>query len=257
MDFHVATTLIYFAASLTSTLGAVQGSFRFARFSVWLLGIGSLIHTVSLYQLHKQVSTPSLSDMSAVVSLIGWAATLFYVLFLGRGRLAGLSVLVAPGAFTATFYTALRLPLLVDVENLHPVWSHFHVLLSSLGIALLAVGAAAGALYVLQHRRLKSKRQWHESVLPSLEALDRVNALTLALGFMLLTLAVLTGALWVQAADGLGWSISSHVKATLIAWMIYAVLFGMRFVGGRGEIPTAGGAIVGFFLLLIAWIGWN
>src|SRR5690606_39816878 len=69
--------------------------------------------------------------------------------------------------------------------------------ISSAGFALLGVAGLAGLLFLVEARALKAKRT-PRLRLPSLEALDRVNLLALAIGFPLLTFAVLAGMIWTQ-----------------------------------------------------------
>jgi ABC-type transport system involved in cytochrome c biogenesis permease subunit len=92
-------------------------------------------------------------------------------------------------------------------------------------------------------------------VLPSLEALDRVNALALAAGFPLLTLGLMTGMLWLRSAQGVLWLGTSHEVWTVIAWAIYAGLATARFVGHQGARQAAASAVAGFGFLLFAVVG--
>ena len=58
----------------------------------------------------------------------------------------------------------------------------------------------AGFFFLLEHRALKQRRKVARRIpMPSLEALDRVNRATLAVGFPLLSLGVVTGGLWLHA----------------------------------------------------------
>ena len=107
-------------------------------------------------------------------------------------------MLVAPLAFVSVFFAALRLPVAAPASfGGSGSWPHAHVLLASAGLAFLGLSGLAGVLFLNEHRRLKAKRPVRVP-LPSLEALDRVNRLSLAAGFPLLTLGVLTGMLWVD-----------------------------------------------------------
>ena len=111
-------------------------------------------------------------------------------------------------------------------------------------------------LFLAEHRRLKSKRPLDRQMpLPSLEALDRVNAAALALGFPLLTLGVVTGAIWVQSVAGSPWRGSAHELWTLLAWLVYAVLAAVRFGAHQGSRQAAVSAVGGFAFILFAVIG--
>ncbi|MDX1650575.1 MAG: cytochrome c biogenesis protein CcsA, partial [Myxococcota bacterium] len=136
------------------------------------------------------------------------------------------------------------------------LWSHLHVVLASAGLALVGVAAAAGLLYLAHHRRIKARRRgpWG-AALPPLEALDRVNTLALSLGFLLLSLGVLTGVAWVRASTGRFWPGDVHANATLAAWIVYAAMVGLRFGGHQGARRSAVTSAAGFALLLTAVVG--
>jgi ABC-type transport system involved in cytochrome c biogenesis permease subunit len=131
------------------------------------------------------------------------------------------------------------------------------VLLASAGLALLAVAAIAGAVYLIENRRLKRKRPATVTAagLPSLEALDRVAAVALAVGFPLLTLGVVSGMLWLDATVGRVWTGSAHEAWNALAWLLYAVLVGARFGAGQGARNAAAAAVAGFVFLLFAVVG--
>jgi ABC-type transport system involved in cytochrome c biogenesis permease subunit len=218
---------------------------------------GAALHALAFLQLHQQQPPPPLTGLAFVVSLAAWMAVLFFLAALRFARLSALAVLVAPAAFLGAFATSLASPAVASAAAAaSPAWSHVHVLLASGGLALLGVAGFAGVLYVAHHRRIKSKRPLAGRLpLPPLEALDRVNALALSLGFLLLTLGVLTGVMWSRAVHGTFWSGDSHAIATLVAWGIYAVLLATRFGTGQGARLSALCAVAGFAVLLFAVVG--
>jgi ABC-type transport system involved in cytochrome c biogenesis permease subunit len=253
---HQATAALYLAASLAAALGLVLPSARLGRSAVGLIGAGVALHTVSFLALHGSDSPPPLTTLPAAVSLMVWMAVLLYLVLLRRARVAGLVVLLAPAAFLGVFGAALgfgRDP----ASGLAPSasWSHVHILLASGGLGFLAVAGIAGVLYVVEHNRLKAKSRPPPVPLPSLEALDRVNRLSLGLGFLMLTLGVLTGVLWVRAASGELWPGTPHATWTLVAWAIYAVLTTSRFAARQGARESALSAALGFGFLLFAVVG--
>jgi ABC-type transport system involved in cytochrome c biogenesis permease subunit len=135
-------------------------------------------------------------------------------------------------------------------------WPHAHVLLSSAGISLLGLAGLAGVIFLIEHKRLKSKAPLDRHFpLPSLEALDRVNAVALAVGFLLLTLGVITGMIWLQTTKGVPWSGTAHETWTFVAWAVYGGLVVARFVTKQGSRQAAASAVGGFAFLLFAVIG--
>jgi ABC-type uncharacterized transport system permease subunit len=204
--------------------------------------------------------TPSLTELPLAVSLMAWMVVVAFLVFAAvrRARLGALAALVGPVAFLGAFFAATRTPH-PPSEDLMGAgsWPHAHVLLASGGLALLAVAAIAGAVYLRENRRLKRKRPQGvaHAGLPSLEALDRVNAVALAVGFPLLTLGVASGMLWLQAVTGRVWTGSAHEAWNLLAWLLYAVLVGARFLARQGARDAAASAVVGFVFLLFAVVG--
>jgi len=248
---------VYLIACLVAGSGLVLRSRRLARAAVWLLAAGALLHGLSFPLLHAQGAAPPLTSLAAASSFMAWIGTLCFLALLLRVRVAGLVVLVAPAAFLGVFLAALRLPAAGPPTFAGSgSWPHAHVLLASAGLALLGLAGLSSLVFLIEHRRLKSKAGVGRPLaLPSLEALDRVNATALAAGFTLLTLGVVTGMLWVQAESGRLFGGTAHEAWSLVAWAVYAVLAAVRFGGHQGARQAATGLVVAFGFLFFAVIG--
>lgn len=255
-DLKQLAAAFYLAASVAAALGLVLPSARAARLAVAGLAAGALLHAAAFWQLHAQPSPPPLTDLPMAVSLTAWIGTVFTLLLLLRVRGRGLVVLVAPLAFLGVVVASLAPPRGEAAPPGGALWSHLHVVLASAGLALVGVAGAAGLLYLAHHRRIKTKRRRGLGTgLPSLEALDRVNTLALSLGFLLLTLGVLTGVAWVRAATGRLWPGDVHANATLAAWAVYVGLVVVRFGARQGARQAAVTSAAGFAVLLAAVVG--
>ncbi len=254
---HQLAAAIYLLAGVVAWLGLALRSWRLERVSVGVLALGAVAHIVAFARLHSADPPPPLTDHPAAVSFMACAGTVFFLAFQRWTRLAGLTVLVAPAAFVSVFFAALRLPAPGPASfGGSGSWPHAHVLLSSAGLALLGLSGLAGVLYLIEHRRLKARRPIDPRFpLPSLEALDRVNAVSLGAGFALLTLGVATGMLWVEVVKGTWWTGSTHETWTSIAWGVYAVLAAARFGASQGSRQAAASAVGGFAFLFFAVIG--
>lgn len=253
---HQLASAAYLLAAIVAVVGFALRRPDFGRGAVASLVIGAALHTLAFWQLHTLEPTPSMNSLPMAVSFTGWVGTLVYLALLWRVRGQGLAVIVAPAAFVACFAGLLFLQGPREMtQPLHPLWSHLHVLLASCGLATLGVSAAAGLLYLVHHRAIKLKRQRLGAGLPSLETLDRVNTIALALGFLLLTLGVVTGILWVRATVGSFWEGGLHANATLAAWLLYAVAAYGRFGVDLGARRAALLSAVGFAVLMLAVVG--
>lgn len=247
---------LYLLAAIASGVARVSPRALARRISIWLLAGGALVHLLSFAFLHRAVPTPQLTDLPAVASLVSCLAMIAYLAFARRARWDALVVWMAPIGFLGAFVGAARLS--------HPAggpllgagsWPHAHVLLASGGLALLGLAGVAGVVFLREAQQLKSKRRVGTAGLPSLEALDRVNVVSLCVGFTLLTLGVVTGMLWLDATRGQWWSGSAHEIWTTVAWAVYGVLLVARFVLHQSARNAALSAVGGFGFLLFAVIG--
>ena len=116
------------------------------------------------------------------------------------------------GAFVAPVVTIvlgvaavmIRQGRLAMPESLRSAWLPVHVTLALLGYALFVLAAGVSVVYLIYERRLKAKRALGpaDNRAPSLEKLDRINYHLLGWGFLLLSLAIVSGAMWADATWG-------------------------------------------------------
>jgi len=257
IQLHQVTAALYLLSGLIAWLGFGLRSPRLERVSVGLLLAGAVAHLGAFGALHALDPTPSLTDLPTAISFTACVGSLFFLALMRRLRLAGLTMLVAPVAFVSVFLAAVHLPQAQPPEagGAGP-WPHLHVVLSSLGVALLGLSGLAGLLFLAVHRGIKAKRALEPLIpLPSLEALDRVNTMALAAGFPLLSIGVVTGMIWVQTTVGTLWSGTAHQTWTAVAWAVYAALVAIRFGAGQGARQAALSSVAGFAFLFFAVIG--
>jgi ABC-type transport system involved in cytochrome c biogenesis permease subunit len=257
IQLHQWTAVLYLLAGLVAWVGMALRAPRLERASVGLLLLGVVTHVAAFSVLHRLDPPPPLTDLPAAVSFMACVGTLFFLSLMYWLRLAGLAVLVAPLSFVSVFFASTRLPAAGPASFAGSgSWPHAHVLLGSAGIALLSLSGLAGMIFLAEHRRLKAKRPVARRFpLPSLEALDRVNRLSLAAGFPLLTLGLVTGMIWVNSISGTFWSGTYHETLLASAWVMYTVLAAARFGASQGSRQAAVSAVGAFAFLFFAVVG--
>jgi len=257
LTLHRIAALFYLVASLAAAYGIGLAHLRARRFGVGALGAGLLVHTLALGFLHQEPTPPPLSELPPAISIMVWISVLFFLLMRLRMRISGLVVFVAPPAFIGTTYAALYFPVASEVVAKREIWSHLHILLSSGGFALLAVAAGAGTVFLVANHVLKDRRpKARRFEFPSLEALDRLNLISLTIGFPLLTLGLITGILWSHVGDAGLLQHAPHVISATIAWVVYVGLLVARVGIGKGyrqpPIQAAKSSVFGFIILFVA-----
>jgi cytochrome c-type biogenesis protein CcsB len=215
------------------------------------LGHGGAIIARSLAAGHVAVTT----DYEAL-SLFAWLIVGVYLAVERRYRLPAVGAVVASLAFVVSlgafaFYSGVReLP-----PNLRSAWLLVHVALAFLGNAVLGLAFCVSLVYLFHERQLKEKRVSKSMRrLPSLETLDQLNYRALSWGFPLLTLGIVTGALWGKHSWGHFWSWEEREVFSLILWFLYAGLLQARLVAGWRGRRLATVTIIGFAVVLVSFL---
>jgi len=256
--FHAALTLYglgtlgYLAFLATQR----EGVARLARLAT---GLGVLAHTGFFLTRWAASGYFPITNLFESLTFFSWAIVVSFIVLQIRFPAAVVGAIVMPIAF---LLAAFSLTLDVAVAPLAPAlqsnWLYVHTTLAFVGDAFFVIAFAGGVLYLIQERQLKSRHTgafFHR--LPSLDLLDRINYRSLTFGFPLLTLGIITGAIWAEMAWGSYWQWDPKETWSLITWFIYAALVHARLtVGWRGR-KAAWLSIVGFLAVLFTFLGVN
>lgn len=177
-----ALAAVPFARPVKAPLNGVLGA----------LGLGVVAHAVGLLVFAQRVSAVPLTGLGPSLSFAGavLAFTLLVVELLARD--ASLTVVAAPLAAIPTICAnIIGLAPGRAADGARGIWLFAHIALSFIGIAAFATAAAAGTMYLLQRRELKSRRFGTLfRFFPPLATLDRVNHFAAIAGWLGLTLGV-------------------------------------------------------------------
>src|SRR5436853_1576636 len=210
---------IGFAHSVLTALNKKQTLFRAALVAV---SIGFVLHAVSIVLRAVEVRYLPLTQQYEAFSFFGALATLGFLIAYAKYRIAPLSVFAFPLIFVMTFVANLVYDPSASIPPvLRSNWIYIHTPLVFFGYAALFIAFAAAIMYLIQERALKSKHpirfyNW----LPSLDICDDLAYKSLAIGFPLITLGIVTGALWAQAVWG-GWARDARVLCPFLTWRGY------------------------------------
>ena len=129
-----------------------------------------------------------------------------------------------------------------------------HILLSMGAAALLFAAAVTAILLVILDRRLRMRRIADlSSALPPLDALEKIMFRLVAAGFGLLSLALITG--FVFVTNLFTQNLVQKTVLSLIAWLIFGVLLiGRLRFGWRGRSAVRW-TLSGFGILAVAYFG--
>lgn len=221
--------------------------------------VGFFSHTAAIILRGLEAGRAPFTNLFETLSFFSWAIILVHLLAVWRYRLPILGTFMVPLSF---IFISLSLSLPKTIVDLMPAlksyWIWFHVSLCVLGYAAFALIFVVGVLYLLQERQLKSKHLGSLYFrLPSLEVLDEIGYRFLTYGFPLMTLGIITGAIWAEYAWGSYWNWDPKETWSLITWLIYAALLHSRLVAGWRGKKAAIISIIGFCVVIFTFLGVN
>ena len=93
------------------------------------------------------------------------------------------------------------------------------------------------------------------NAMPSLKTIDSLLYRSVGVAFPLLTLLLITGAVWANESWGRYWGWDSKEVGALVAWMAYAGFLHTRIAHGWKGRRSAYFAMLGFALVIFTWLG--
>ncbi len=257
--FELALTF-YFAATIIGIVEIFRkGKELSKKVILSISSIGFLIHTLSIIYRYIDAGRLPIVGMHEASSFFAWCIVLIFFFLEYRYKIGIMGSFILPIVFILMLSSSV-LPR--EIRPLSPVlqsyWLGIHTFLAFLGNAAFAVACGIGIMYLIQEHHLKSKHLGGLfQRLPSLQVLDEINYRLITLGFPLLTLAIITGALWAESAWGSYWRWDPKEAWSLITWFIYAFVLHVRLVAGWRGKRAAILSIIGFMAILFTFFGVN
>src|SRR3989339_34070 len=196
-------------------------------------------------------------------SLVFFALTVavVYLLMERKFGIKTAGAFVTPFPFLIMAYASLNPN---EIQPLVPAlqsnWLISHVVTCFVGYAAFAVSFGVSFLYLFkvnaENRPSKGEGGFLDH-LPASALLDEVGYKTIAIGFPLLTIGIITGAFWANVAWGTYWSWDPKETWSLIVWLIYAAYLHARITRGWRGKKAAVLSIVGFLATIFCYRGVN
>lgn len=219
-----------------------------------ILALGGLALPLHLVAVHTQIFQPAGIDLGLfhIISLVGW---LIATLAMGMSLylpVISIAVVAFPLAALGLGLSLLAPSHYPPLSNLSP-GAESHILLSILAYSVLTIAAAQAILVAFQDRQLRRRKPGLMHALPPLQTMESLLFSLIGTGFVLLTLAIVSG--FMTLDDLFGQHVAHKTLLTIAAWMVFAVLLaGRHWMGWRGPMAIRF-TLWGFALLLTGFYG--
>ena len=250
LTFYFASVIIGIVELFTSTKATSR-----LMFSAAILGL--VMHTAYIAGRYITAGHIPISSAHEATSFFAWCIVVLFLVLELRHKVGLLGSFIMPLVMVLLIASSL-LPR--EVKPLSPVlqsnWFGVHTVLAFAGNAAFALACGVGIMYLVQEHYVKSKQLGGMfQRLPSLQSLDYINYRLITIGFPLLTLAIISGALWAESAWGGYWRWDPREVWALVTWLIYATILHSRLLAGWRGRRAAILSIIGFISILIAFFG--
>jgi cytochrome c-type biogenesis protein CcsB len=245
----------YVLGLLHSLMGSYRKRNLFISIALALVGCGFVCHTVFLVAVALQEQHFLIASLPEALSFFAWCVTLTFFLAFFRYKISVL------GAFVLPFVSALTILSELVWEENHAIppalksnWLYFHISVAFLAYAAFFLTFVSAILFLIQEKELKTKRfRFLFFRLPPLQVCDDLLRRSLYVGFVMMSLTIVTGALWAQQAWGRYWSWDPKETASLVTWAIYLLLLNYRLSAQWRGKRAAYISIAGFVSTLITF----
>ena len=186
---HFVAITFYIAAAGLAALPFARRVEAPVKGVIAVLSAGVLAHLFALSSLVRESGSGSLTGLGPALSFAGFVLAVALLLVEIFAREVSLTLIAAPlAAFITTAGNITGLRPFLDPRGTQAFWLVSHIVLSFVGMAAYATAAAAGAMYLIARRELKSARFGAiYRFFPPLDTLDRVNHIASVAGFFGLT----------------------------------------------------------------------
>jgi ABC-type uncharacterized transport system permease subunit len=214
--------------------------------------LGLLLHTWLLYQAIFSHAGLNLAFFNAL-SLASWTVVASLLISSLSKPIENLGLVILPLA-AITMLLDLIYPNVGFMSDDASWILKLHVLLSMLAYSLLTLAAVQAVLLAVQDNYLRRRKpNTFIRTLPPLMTMEALLFEMIGIGFVLLTLALLSGFAFLE--NMFAQHLVHKTVLSVLAWMVFGgLLLGRRVWGWRGQ-KAIRWTLSGFLLLILAYFG--
>ncbi|MBW2461324.1 MAG: cytochrome c biogenesis protein CcsA [Deltaproteobacteria bacterium] len=198
-----------------------------------------------------------IGDIHRTLSLASLLSVVVYLIAGTRLRIMVLGGFITP--VTLLFLLGAALGRSVDhvPYEVRSVLLPVHISVNVLGVVAFTLAFAAAAAYLVQEGLLRRKKLGGLfQRLPALDVLDSLGFRLVTIGFPLLTIGIVTGALWAVRIDPSSPAFTATQALAILAWIVFAGVLLLRVAAGWRGRRAAIGTMVGYAFATAVLVGY-
>jgi len=259
-------TFVYFISFLFYLLMMVMGKEVFGRLATFITVVSFAGHTFAIalrwiesYRLG--IGHAPLSNLYESLIFFAWTIVLLYLVVEWKTKNKTIGTFATPLAFLAMAYASYSPGINSSIQPLVPAlksnWLIAHVITCFFGYAAFGLAFGLSLMFILKKLDHPKRDSFFLRIIPEPPILDELSYQMVVIGFLLLTLGIITGSVWAHSAWGSYWSWDPKETWSLITWLVYAAMLHSRMVRGWKGNKLAAMSIIGFCCVLFTYFGVN
>ncbi|MDO5028053.1 MAG: c-type cytochrome biogenesis protein CcsB [Bacillota bacterium] len=244
---------IYALSMVLYFLSYINKNEKIAKKAQVALRLSFLIHTAAIIVRGLAAARMPLSNQYEFATAFAWGVALFLIIFENKYKYYSMGSFVLPLLLIVIGYAALANK---EIQPLMPAlkswWLLIHVSLAILAYGSFALATGTSIMFLIQN-----KKDGPDSRLPGKEDLDQITYRAVVLGFLFLSMTIITGALWAKKSWGRYWAWDPKETWSLVTWIIYTIYLHLRRSKGLADQKSAWFCILGFLAVLFTYVGVN
>ena len=242
--------ILCFTAMVLCFAASVFRREKLARISWYIFLAGFVLESAYLIARGVIAKRLPLSNQFEFASAFAWCIGAILIFANYKLKAEWIQPVGIAAAFLILSYAALQPREITDLmPALRSCWFGFHIGSAALSYAAFILAGGIGIRYLM-----KEKKGADED---ALEQMDYFTYRLIALGLLMLTITILTGAIWAEEAWSAFWTWDPKEVWALITWIIYAVYLHLRINRHRDARFLAWYAILSVPVVLFTFIGVN
>lgn len=247
-----ASIACFFVTAVVQMVGVIFKQDKVAK-AAWILTvISEAVLTVYLVARGIEAGRLPLSNQFEFATAFAWGIAVMTLILHYRMNLDWLGAFSVPAVFLMLSYAAL-LPR--DINELMPAlksaWFGLHISSAVISYSSFAVASFAGVRYLTSLKKGMAESD------AAMKKLDYLMYRMVALGFLLLTVVILSGCIWAEQAWSTFWSWDPKETWALITWIIYAIYLHLRVNKKMAGRKMAVFTVISIVCVVFTFVGVN
>ena len=256
------TTFVYGLAAFLYIVSWVFKKDAPGKLALWTAALGLAGNTAGIIlrwieSYRMGIGHAPLSNLYESLVFFSWTILLIYLFVEQKYKNRTIGAFVTPLAFFAMAYASL---ISNSIQPLIPAlksnWLIAHVITCFIGYAAFAIAFGTSCMYLIKKRDTEGKSPLLKKF-PTANILDELTYQMIMLGFLFLSIGIITGAVWANSAWGRYWGWDPKETWSLITWFVYATLLHAKMMRGWHGKRIAYLSIAGFAAVLFTYFGVN